>query len=314
MSPCIHHDTNENGYLRDMDSRAKNILLMHFVILIFGFTGILGKLITIEAIPLVFWRTLIGGGAIYVWLKVRRKVSKKSTADVLKMGGIGLLVAIHWITFFASIKISNVSVALTMLATSPMFIGFLEPLIFKRKIDWRELTVAGVVLVGVGTIFSFDTTYHEGMILGIISAFFASLFATLNGVLIKTHDASNISLVELLTASVAIFILLLFTGEVNWDLLMLSNQDWFWILILALVATSFAFIAFTSIMTVLTPFTTSVAINLEPIYSIILAVIIFGEEEIMGPRFYVGALIIICAVLLNSILKRKSRINTKQVK
>jgi len=297
-----------------MDSRAKNILLMHFVILIFGFTGILGKLITIEAIPLVFWRTLIGGGAIYVWLKVRRKVSKKSTADVLKMGGIGLLVAIHWITFFASIKISNVSVALTMLATSPMFIGFLEPLIFKRKIDWRELTVAGVVLVGVGTIFSFDTTYHEGMILGIISAFFASLFATLNGVLIKTNDASNISLVELLTASVAIFILLLFTGEVNWDLLMLSNQDWFWILILALVATSFAFIAFTSIMTVLTPFTTSVAINLEPIYSIILAVIIFGEEEIMGPRFYVGALIIICAVLLNSILKRKSRINTKQVK
>jgi drug/metabolite transporter (DMT)-like permease len=278
---------------------------MHFVILIFGFTGILGKLITIEAIPLVFWRTLIGGGAIYVWLKMRRKVSKKSTSDILKMGGIGLLVAIHWITFFASIKISNVSVALTMLATSPMFIGFLEPLIFKRKIDWRELTVAAVVLVGVGTIFSFNTTYHEGMILGIISAFFASLFATLNGVLIKTHDASNISLVELLTASAAIFILLFFTGEVNWELFVLSSQDWFWITILALVATSFAFIAFTSVMKVLTPFTTSVAINLEPIYSIILAVMIFGEEEIMGTRFYIGASIIIGAVMLNTILKRK---------
>ena len=278
---------------------------MHFVILIFGFTGILGKLITIEATPLVFWRTLIGGGAIYVWLKMRRKISKKSTSDVLKMGGIGLLVAIHWITFFASIKISNVSVALTMLATSPMFIGFLEPLIFKRKIDWRELTVAAVVLVGVGTIFSFDTTYHEGMILGIISAFFASLFATLNGVLIKTHDASNISLVELLTASAAIFILLFFTGEVNWELFVLSSQDWFWITILALVATSFAFIAFTSVMKVLTPFTTSVAINLEPIYSIILAVMIFGEEEIMGTRFYIGASIIIGAVMLNTILKRK---------
>ena len=297
-----------------MDSRAKNILLMHFVILIFGFTGILGKLITIEAIPLVFWRTLIGGGAIYVWLKVRRKVSRKSTADLLKMGGIGLLVAIHWITFFASIKISNVSVALTMLATSPMFIGFLEPLIFKRKIDWRELTVAGVVLVGVGTIFSFDTTYHQGMILGIISAFFASLFATFNGVLIKTHDASNISLVELLSASAAIFILLFFTGEVNGDLFVLSGQDWFWITILALVATSFAFIAFTSVMKVLTPFTTSVAINLEPIYSIILAVIIFGDEEIMGTRFYIGASIIICAVFLNTLLKRKSRKNNSVTK
>ena len=287
---------------------------MHFVILIFGFTGILGKLITIEAIPLVFWRTLIGGGAIYVWLKVRRKVSKKSTSDILKMGGIGLLVAIHWITFFASIKISNVSVALTMLATSPMFIGFLEPLIFKRKIDWRELTVAAVVLVGVGTIFSFNTTYHEGMILGIISAFFASLFATLNGVLIKTHDASNISLVELLTASAAIFILLFFTGEVNWELFVLSSQDWFWITILALVATSFAFIAFTSVMKVLTPFTTSVAINLEPIYSIILAVMIFGDEEIMGTRFYIGASIIIGAVFLNSLLKRKSRKNNSVTK
>jgi len=292
-----------------MDSRAKNILLMHFVILIFGFTGILGKLISIEAIPLVFWRTLIGGGAIYVWLKVRRKVSEKSSADVLKMGGIGLLVAIHWITFFASIKISNVSVALTMLATGPMFIGFLEPLVFKRKIDWRELTVAAVILIGVGTIFSFDTSYHEGMILGIISAFFASLFATFNGVLIKTHDASNISMVELLTASAAIFILLVFTGEVNWELFVLSTQDWFWITILALVATSFAFIAFTSIMKVLTPFTTSVAVNLEPIYSIILAVIIFGEEEIMGGRFYIGASIIIGAVFLNTLLKRKSRKN-----
>jgi drug/metabolite transporter (DMT)-like permease len=282
---------------------------MHFVILIFGFTGILGKLISIEAIPLVFWRTLIGGGAIYVWLKVRRKVSKKSSADVLKMGGIGLLVAVHWITFFASIKTSNVSVALTMLATGPMFIGFLEPLVFKRKIDWRELTVAAVILIGVGTIFSFDTSYHEGMILGIISAFFASLFATFNGVLIKTHDASNISLVELLTASAAIFILLVFTGEVNWELFVLSSQDWFWITILALVATSFAFIAFTSIMKVLTPFTTSVAVNLEPIYSIILAVIIFGEEEIMGGRFYIGASIIIGAVFLNTLLKRKSRKN-----
>jgi drug/metabolite transporter (DMT)-like permease len=230
------------------------------------------------------------------------------------MAGVGILVAIHWITFFESIKISNVSVALTMLATSPMFIGFLEPLIFKRKLDWKELAVAAVVVVGVGTIFSFDTTYHEGMILGLISAFFASLFATFNGVLVKTHDASNISLVELLTASAAIFILLGLTGNIDMGLFTLSNQDWFWILILAIVATSFAFIAFTSVMKVLTPFTTSVAINLEPIYSMILAVIIFGEEEVMGPRFYVGASIIIGAILLNTIFKRNARVNNSVTK
>jgi len=297
-----------------MDYRAKNILLMHFVILIFGFTGILGKLISIDSIPLVFWRTLIGGGAIFIWLIARGEVSKKTTSDLFKMAGVGILVAIHWITFFESIKVSNVSVALTMLATSPMFIGFLEPLIFRRKLDWKELAVAAVVVVGVGTIFSFDTTYHEGMILGLISAFFASLFATFNGVLVKTHDASNISLIELLTASTVIFILLGLTGEVDKDLFTLSNQDWFWILILAIVATSFAFIAFTSIMKVLTPFTTSVAINLEPIYSMILAVIIFGEEEVMRPRFYVGASIIIGAILLNTIFKRNARRNNSVTK
>ncbi|HIB76260.1 MAG TPA: DMT family transporter [Flavobacteriales bacterium] len=284
---------------------TKNLFLMHFVVIIFGFTGILGKLITLNAIPLVFWRTLIGGVAIYIWLKLRGKVSKKSFKELAQISFVGLLVAIHWSTFFASIKASNVSVALTMLALSPMFVGFLEPLIFRRKLDWRELLVAFIVLLGVATIFSFDTTYHEGIILGIISAFFASLFATLNGVLIKSHDASNISLVELISAATVIFIFLLFRGDITSSFFVISSQDWLLIAILAIIATSFAFIAFTSVMKVLTPFTTSVAVNLEPIYAIILAVLIFGEEEVMSTRFYLGAFLILGSVILNTFLKKR---------
>ena len=288
-----------------MTERIKNLILMHFVVLIFGFTGILGKLITIEAVPLVFWRTAIGAVTIFLWLKLRNKVTKKSWATIAKLCGVGILIAIHWVTFFASIKASNVSVALTMLAVSPMFVGFIEPIIFRRKIDPKEIFISSVVIVGVAITLKFSSGYEWGVFLGLISAFFASLFATINGVLVKEYDASNISLVELFFASLVIFLFMAVRGEVGLELIAIDIMDWVYIIILAVVATSFAFIAFTHVMKVFTPFTTTVAINLEPIYSIILAVLIFGEEEIMGVQFYIGATLIIGAIIINTILKEK---------
>ena len=288
-----------------MTERVKNLILMHFVVLIFGFTGILGKLITIEAVPLVFWRTAIGAVTIFLWLKLRNQVTKKSWATIAKLGGVGILIAIHWVTFFASIKASNVSIALTMLAVSPMFVGFIEPIFFRRKIDPKEIFIASVVIVGVAITLKFSSGYEWGVFLGLISALFASLFATINGVLVKEHDASNISLVELFFASLVIFLFMAVRGEVGLELIAIDIMDWVYIIILAVVATSFAFIAFTHVMKVFTPFTTTVAINLEPIYSIILAVLIFGEEEIMDVQFYIGATLIIGAIIINTILKEK---------
>lgn len=288
-----------------MDSRVKNLLLMHFVILIFGFTGILGKLISIDALPLVFWRTAIGAVTIYLWLKLQNKVTKKSWSTIAKMGGVGVLIAIHWVTFFASIKASNINIALTMLAVSPMFVVFLEPVFFRRKIDPKEIFIAAVVILGVAVTLRYSAGYEWGVFLGLISALFASLFTTINGVLVKTHDASNLSLVELSVGSLVIFLFMAVRGEVGLELIRLEILDWVYLTILALVATTFAFIAFTHVMKVLTPFTTTVAINLEPIYSILLAVLIFGEEEIMGVQFYIGASIIIGAIILNTIVKRK---------
>lgn len=288
-----------------MNETTKSHILLHSVVAIFGFTGILGKLISIDAIPLVFWRTTIGGLVILLWLALRKKITKKSRSTILKMAGVGLLVAAHWILFFASIKASTVSVALVMVATTPMFVGLIEPIIFRRKLDWKELFVSAIVIAGVSTIFNISTEYHLGMVLGIGSAFLAGLFATLNGVLVKSYDASNISMIELISASIGTFLLLLCTGEFNSELFLLSSIDWLWIGILAVVATSFAFIASTSVMKVLTPFTTAIAINLEPVYAIILAVMFFGDEEVMGVEFYFGASLIIGAVIINTLLKRE---------
>ena len=242
-----------------------------------------------------------------MWLKLKNKITKKSWTTIAKLCGVGILIAIHWVTFFASIKASNVSIALTMLAVSPLFVGFLEPVIFRRKIDPKEIFIAAIIVVGVGVTLRYSSGYEWGVFLGLISALFASLFATINGVLVKTHDASNISLVELFCASLAIFLLMAVRGEVGVELIQMNLMDWFYITILALVATSFAFIAFTHVMKILTPFTTTVAINLEPLYAIILAVIVFGEEEIMDVQFYIGASMIIGAIVLNTILKQEKK-------
>ena len=289
-----------------MNETTKSHILLHSVVAIFGFTGILGKLISIDAIPLVFWRTTIGGLVILVWLVIRKQITKKSRSTILKMSGVGLLVASHWILFFASIKASTVSVALAMVATTPMFVGLIEPIVFKRKLDWKEIFVSVIVIAGVSAIFKISGEYHLGMILGLASALLAALFATFNGVLVKIYDASNISMIELLSASLGTTLLLACTGGINSELFILKSSDWLWISILAVVATSFAFIASTSVMKVLTPFTTAIAINLEPVYAIILAVMFFGDEEVMGVEFYFGASLIIGAVIINTLIKREN--------
>ena len=287
-----------------MKAETKHHLLLHLVVLIFGFTGILGKLITIDSIPLVFWRTTLGGLVILVWLVLRGRLAKMNGRDLLKIAGVGLIVGMHWILFFESIKVSTVSVALVMFATTPMFVGIIEPIIFRRKLDWKELVISLMVIAGVGTIFNMDTGYTLGMILGLVSALMAALFSTLNGAFVKKHSPSNISMVELLSASIGIAILLSITGGMNADLFTMSSNNWIYIGLLAVVATSFAFIASTAVMKHLTPFTTAIVINLEPIYSIVLAVLIFGQEEVMGWEFYFGGSLIIVAVVANTLMKK----------
>ena len=287
-----------------MNERSRSLLLLHGVVVIFGFTGILGKLITIPAEPLVFWRVTLGGLTTAVWLWARNQWRSLSRSDATKAAGVGWLVAAHWVTFFASIKASSVGLALTMLATAPLFVGLIEPIVFRRRIAMRELAVAAVVFVGIALVFQAESDQILGITLGIVSAVLAALFSTFNGVLVRKCDAVNLSTVELLAASLGMALWLTITGQWGPEVWQLSSSDWMWIVLLAVVATSFAFMVSIRVLERLTPFESAMAINLEPIYAIVLAYWFFGERFTTG--FYVGAMLVIGAVFLDTLIRAGS--------
>lgn len=286
-----------------MAPRTRSLLLLHGVVVIFGFTGILGKLISIEAEPLVFWRVTLGGLTTALYLLLRKKWVAWDVFSALKAGGIGWIVAAHWVTFFASIKASSVGLALTMLATAPLFVGLIEPLVYKRKLAWRELAVATVVFLGIALVFQAEQDQTLGILLGLASSLLAAVFSTLNGVMVRQHDPINLSAVELLSASLGMGVWLTVQKQFDATLFALSSVDWLWIGLLAVVATSFAFMVSIQVLKDLTPFESAMAINLEPIYAIVLAYFLFGER--FSPGFYVGATLVIGAVFLDTLLRTR---------
>ena len=293
-----------------MGSRVQSLLLLHGVVVIFGFTGILGKLISIEAEPLVFWRVTLGGVTTALYLFLRSQWTAWTARDVVRVGAVGWVVAAHWVTFFASIKASSVGLALTMLATAPLFIGFIEPLVYKRRLAWREVAVAAVVFAGISMVFEAEKDQTLGMALGLTSAFLAAVFSTVNGVLVRKHDPVNMSAVELLAAGLGMAVWLLAKGELGAAVLAVPDSDWVWIVLLAVVATSFAFMVSIQVLKQLTPFESAMAINLEPIYAIALAYVLFGER--FSPGFYLGAFLVIGAVFLDTALRSKTPEKTTQ--
>lgn len=289
-------------------------MMLHVIVLIFGFTGILGKLISLDAERLVFWRVLIGGSLVGIWLLLTGQTQRFHPRTLWKVAVIGCVAAAHWIAFFASIKVSNVSVALATLATTPVFVSVFEPIVHRRRFDPRELFLGLMILAGLMVLLwgpSPDgpipdvSRYYRGVGLALVSAVLAAIFATFNGVLVRTYDSANITRVELLSAAIALTVLFLIDGKGRdaafWTV---PQEDWVWIGLLATLATAFAFLMSIEVMKKLTPFTTAVAINLEPVYAIVLAALIFGEEERMGPWFYAGASIIVGAVFIDAWLKR----------
>lgn len=296
-----------------MNQRTENLLLLHLIVLIFGFTGVLGKLISLDAVPLVFWRCAIATVSLLAFLIMRKKMKTYSLKTTAQMAGIGLITAAHWITFFWAIKVSTISVALATLASTALFVSFFEPLVTKRKLDFREVVLGVVVIIGLIFIFQFETQYKLGILLALISAFLAGVFSTLNAVMIRKYDAINISFYELLAAAIGVFIYLLFQGEITTDFCQIGQMDWLWLILLGTVATAFAFVVNVEVMKVLTPFTVALTINLEPVYSILMALIIFGEEERMTPGFYVGALIILVALFADAIIKRRAKSKTEEL-
>ena len=295
-------DTNQKSL------RFQNYLHLHFIIIIWGFTAVLGALISIDAIPLVWYRMLIATAFLMLFMLIRRKSFRISKRLLVKFILGGIIIALHWVTFFLAIKSSNVSVALIMMSTGAFFTSLIEPLFFKRRVSKLELFLGILVVIGLYIIFKIEGNYVLGIIYGLISSFLSALFSVANGLYVKKNDPVIMSFYQLFFGVVFITLLLGLKGEFTVPFFQLSSNDWIYLIILGSVCTAYAFAASVKVMKVLSPFTVMLSINLEPVYGIILALLVFPEKEKMPPNFYYGALIILFAVVLNGIVINRKKL------
>jgi drug/metabolite transporter (DMT)-like permease len=295
-------------------SKLTDYLHLHFIVFIWGFTAILGKLISIDAIPLVWYRMLLASLFIAVYFLVTSKKFKVDNIALAKFFLSGIIIALHWITFFKAIKVSNVSVALVAMSTGAFFTSFIEPFFFKRRIRPIEILLGALVIVGLYIIFSLEAKYTWGIIYALISSFLGALFSVLNGLFVKKYDPGTISFYQLFFGSVFVTIYLAFAGAFTAAFFSLTRSDWLWLFLLSSFCTAYAFIASVKVMRNLTPYTVMLTINLEPVYAIILALFIFGDSEKMNSKFYLGAFIVLFVVLLNGVLKNWKRFAKKTPK
>lgn len=286
----------------------KTQLRLHFIVLLWGFTGIMGKLISLEAIPLVFWRTFIAFSVIFLILRFLNVPMKVSRRQLIRYFGVGAIIGLHWCLFFAAIKVSNVSVALSTLSTGALFAAFIEPVFYRRKINPAEIILAVIVIGCLWLIFRASPEYWLGIVFGVMCALLAALMQVLNGVFQKDPATQPRVLMfyELLSAFLVVACILPFTGNFPQSIA-LHGFDWLWLLILGAGLTAFPMIESVALMKHISPYSLVLAVNLEPIYSIILAYFIFGESEKMSPLFYIAASIMILVVVLNEILKIRQR-------
>ncbi len=292
-------------HLPEMLSKYKYHIWLHITVLIFGLTGVLGKLITTDSYLLVWYRLGIALISVLVYFGITKFSLKVDKKELIRIMLVGVVIAVHWVTFFEAIKQSNVSVALVCFSSSTLFTALLEPLYFKRKIKAYELLFGVLIIVGLYFIFSFEFKFLVGMILSVVSAALASWFTVLNGVLVKKNKAKLISFYELLGAFILLSVYLMIVNKGDVTQLTVPVEDLKWLIILGTVCTAFAFIMSVEVMKKISPYTVSISINLEPIYSIVLALLIWPESETMSFGFYMGTIIIIATIFLNAVLKKR---------
>jgi len=289
------------------NDNLKSYLHLHLIVFIWGFTAILGELITLDALPLVWFRMLLAVGFIILFMAYKKTnfvVPRKTIFGFLLLG---LVIALHWLTFFKAIKVSNVSVTLACLSTGAFFTSFLEPILYRRKVIWYEVLFGLIVVGGLYIIFNVEGDYYLGIILALTSAFLSALFSVINGKYAKMYNSTVISFYELTGGVLCFSIYLLLSNSFSKDFFILQPSDWVYLLILSSICTAYAFIASVRVMKFISPYTVMLTINLEPVYGIILALLIFKDKEKMSSEFYFGAILILITVILNGVIKYKLR-------
>lgn len=285
------------------NDNLKSYLNLHLIVFIWGFTAILGALITIDAENLVWYRMLIAMIFLGGFIAFKKQSFQVPVKEFLKLIFVGLLIALHWIFFFRAIHVSNVSITLSIFSLGAFFASLLEPLFYGRKVLWYEVLFGLIIIAGLGLILQVEIKYLEGVYYALASIILGVLFTLMNGKLISDHEPSVITFYEFGAGVFFITIYFLFQGKFKADFFEMSLNNWVLLLILASICTAYAFTASVKVMQRLTPYTVMLTTNLEPVYGIVLAYFILGGKEKMSVEFYIGAVIIIITVILNGVFK-----------
>ena len=288
-------------------NKFKSLIHFHFIVFIFGFTAILGSLISIDSLELVWYRMAIASIVLLIYAAVFKKQITVPKSLILKLLISGMIIALHWVTFFKAIKVSNVSTTLSILSLGAFLTSFLEPLFYGRKIILYEIIFGLIVIVGMSLIFNSQYHYLEGIIYALISVLLSVFFGLINGKLIKEASSLAISIYELLGGVLLISIILLFNDRVDSEFFDISKIDFYWLLILATVCTAYAFVISVDVLKHLSPYSLMISINMEPVYGIILAIIFLNESKDLSFNFYLGFILIFSSVILNGVFKLKNK-------
>jgi drug/metabolite transporter (DMT)-like permease len=293
----------------------KDYLHLHFIIFLWGFTALVGKWITIPAVELVFYRTLFAVLGLVILLQIKKTSFKIGKRAIFIMLATGCLTSLHWITFFASAKMATVSICLVGLATTSLWTSFVEPFVMKRKILWYEIMLGLVIIGALYWIMRTQFHYAAGLGVAVLSAVFVSFFSVINGKLAPKYNHNVITFYEMAGAFLGIIAFLPFyqyyfadNQAIIWlDFSEKNIYNWLGVFFLAIVCTVYAYAACVEIMQRVSAFAVNLSVNMEPVYGVILAAIFLREDKAMTNDFYVGAAIILFAVLSYPLLKKYAR-------
>ena len=277
---------------------------MHVIIFIWGFTGILGKLIHLDAIVIVWYRVIIAPLFLGIFLFYTKRSLKLDLKHLWKIAIIGMIVAAHWLTFYYSIQLSTASLGVLCLSTTTLHVTWLEPIVMKRKFSWLEFGMGAIVIFGIYFISGdFNPQETKAMYFGLGSALCAALFSVFNAKISDEVPSTQMTFYELVVGFLFVSVFLLWQGKLNVEIFEMTWSDFAWLLFLGIICTSFAFLVMIEIVKKLGAFTASLSINLEPVYTILLAIFLLHEHTVLGKQFYIGSLIIIFVVIANPILR-----------
>ena len=284
----------------------KAFFQLHIAVFLAGFTGILGKLIDMNEGLLVWYRLFISAATMWIIFSITKKLQKVAFRDVIKLTGIGFLAAIHWVTFYGSIKYSNVSVALVCFSSVGFFTALLEPVILRVRIKWIEVFLGLLVIAGIFIIFHFDPRYKTGIILGVISAILLAFVVIFIRQFVQRMNPETLLTYQLTGGLITLSVLMPFymqqfpTSYIFPDL-----KDWMWLLVLSWFCSVWAFQLSANALKRLSAFTVNLTFNLEPVYGILLAFIVYKENQFLSKWFYIGFALIGAALIIHIILLRK---------